>query len=215
MAFWHRAHPSWQVLLPASYTRIKPCFTAGKRIGVGNCHATCGHQRKGILTSIVYAWWCIFTKMALQSLRRLLLSNSPQELSSSLPDSHAPSTSKRYVPSYHCIISKSLLCFICDPSQPICERWSRSDHVYGRRGFAANHELSLTSLNDVVAHVRQRLARFFPPSPPTQSRDTEIYFFTCSDIGILSRNNYSLSHLIQIMRLAMSAAVICRILSWF
>jgi hypothetical protein len=38
----------------ASHTRINSCFTAGKRIGVQNCHATCGHGKMSIFTSIVY-----------------------------------------------------------------------------------------------------------------------------------------------------------------
>jgi hypothetical protein len=38
----------------SSFSRINPCFTAGKRIGVWNCHATYGHQKTTIFTTIVY-----------------------------------------------------------------------------------------------------------------------------------------------------------------
>ncbi len=37
----------------ASYSWVNPCFTAGKRIVVWNCHTTCGHQRTTIFTSIL------------------------------------------------------------------------------------------------------------------------------------------------------------------
>ncbi len=37
-----------------SYSRINPCFTAGKRTGVVNCHATLGHRKTTIYISIVY-----------------------------------------------------------------------------------------------------------------------------------------------------------------
>ncbi len=38
----------------ASYSRINPCFTAGKRMGVWNCQATSGHQKTTIFTPIAY-----------------------------------------------------------------------------------------------------------------------------------------------------------------
>ncbi len=40
---------------PASYSRIKPCFTAGKRIGVWNCHAACRRRKTTVFTTIVNA----------------------------------------------------------------------------------------------------------------------------------------------------------------
>ncbi len=41
----------------ASYPRINPCFTAWKQLGVWNCHATCGHRKTTICTSIVHAFY--------------------------------------------------------------------------------------------------------------------------------------------------------------
>ncbi len=38
----------------ASYSGIKPRSTAGKRIGVWNCHATCERRKTTTFTSIVY-----------------------------------------------------------------------------------------------------------------------------------------------------------------
>ncbi len=53
MAFWHRAH-SVECFFSTSYSRISPCFTAGQRIGVWNCHATFRHRKTTIFTPIVY-----------------------------------------------------------------------------------------------------------------------------------------------------------------
>jgi hypothetical protein len=33
---------------------INPCFTAGNKLGVGNCHAAWQHQKTTVCTSIVY-----------------------------------------------------------------------------------------------------------------------------------------------------------------
>jgi hypothetical protein len=44
----------------ASYCRINPCCTAGRRIGVRNCHATRGHRKTTVFTSIVYGSECVF-----------------------------------------------------------------------------------------------------------------------------------------------------------
>ncbi len=57
---WNRYH-QWlsdielnqTVLFSTSYSRNNTWFTNGKRIGVWNCHATCGHRKTNILTSIV------------------------------------------------------------------------------------------------------------------------------------------------------------------
>jgi hypothetical protein len=59
MAFWHWAHSDKCILAshPRSITPVSLpdwCFTAGKQIGVRNCHATCGHWDTAIFTSIVY-----------------------------------------------------------------------------------------------------------------------------------------------------------------
>ncbi len=43
------------VFFSASYSRIKPCFIAGKRIGVWNFHAIQhGHRKTAIFTSIAF-----------------------------------------------------------------------------------------------------------------------------------------------------------------
>ncbi len=55
MTFWHWAQ-SDKDLFPAFRSRIIPCFTAGKRIGVWNCHATRGHRKAVICTSRVCGW---------------------------------------------------------------------------------------------------------------------------------------------------------------
>jgi hypothetical protein len=39
-----------------SYSWINPCLTAGKRTGVWNCHATCGHRKKNIHLHIYSRW---------------------------------------------------------------------------------------------------------------------------------------------------------------
>ncbi len=38
----------------ASYFRMNSCSPAGKRIGVGDCHANCWHRKTTIFTSILY-----------------------------------------------------------------------------------------------------------------------------------------------------------------
>jgi hypothetical protein len=43
------------VLFSAFNSRNNSCFTAGKRFGVGNFHATCGYLKTNVFTSIVYA----------------------------------------------------------------------------------------------------------------------------------------------------------------
>ncbi len=60
-SFWNRFH-QWlsdielnQIsVFSASYPRINPCFTAGKQIRVRNWHATRGHRKTTIFTSIVH-----------------------------------------------------------------------------------------------------------------------------------------------------------------
>jgi hypothetical protein len=60
-SLWNRYH-QWlsdieliQIsVFSASYSRINPCFTAGKRIGVWNCHATSRHRKTSIFSSIVF-----------------------------------------------------------------------------------------------------------------------------------------------------------------
>ncbi len=42
------------MLLSASYSKSNPGFTAGTRIGVSNCHATCGQRNTTTFTSLVY-----------------------------------------------------------------------------------------------------------------------------------------------------------------
>jgi hypothetical protein len=44
------------VLFSASYSKINPCFTAGKRIGVWNCHATGGQRKTIIFASSAYGF---------------------------------------------------------------------------------------------------------------------------------------------------------------
>ncbi len=41
------------MFFPAPYSKINPCFTAGKQTGVRDCHATRGRWRRTISTSIV------------------------------------------------------------------------------------------------------------------------------------------------------------------
>ncbi len=49
-----------EVLSSAFYSRINPSFTAGKRIGVWNCHETRIHRKTDhIFTSVVYALNCV------------------------------------------------------------------------------------------------------------------------------------------------------------
>jgi hypothetical protein len=42
------------LLFSASYPKLKHCLTAGKEIGISNCHATRGHRKLANFTSIVY-----------------------------------------------------------------------------------------------------------------------------------------------------------------
>jgi hypothetical protein len=59
MAFWHWAH-SDKCFFSASYFRINASsITAGKRIVVWYCHATCQHRKPPIFISIVYDFFYI------------------------------------------------------------------------------------------------------------------------------------------------------------
>jgi hypothetical protein len=61
-SFWSRYH-QWLPDIEAnlinpfsnSYSTINSCFTAGKRTGIWNCHATCTHWKTTISTYVVYA----------------------------------------------------------------------------------------------------------------------------------------------------------------
>ncbi len=53
----------------ASFSRINPCFTAGKWIGVSDCHATRGHRKTTIFTSIVYGF-IVYVWLGLTTLLR-------------------------------------------------------------------------------------------------------------------------------------------------
>jgi hypothetical protein len=54
MAFWHRAHSDECCISLILIPEFNSCFPAdGKQIRVWNCHATHGHQRTAIFTSIV------------------------------------------------------------------------------------------------------------------------------------------------------------------
>jgi hypothetical protein len=54
---------SFSALFSASYSTINQCFTAGKRFGVRNYHATCAHRKTTILTCIVYGFsWLLSAK---------------------------------------------------------------------------------------------------------------------------------------------------------
>jgi hypothetical protein len=44
------------VLASAFHSKINPCVTTRKRIGVWNCHATSGHRKTTVFTSVVYGF---------------------------------------------------------------------------------------------------------------------------------------------------------------
>ncbi len=54
MGFWHQAQSDKYFFFSASDSRINPCFTAGKPIGVWNRHAIRRHRNTTIFTTAVY-----------------------------------------------------------------------------------------------------------------------------------------------------------------
>jgi hypothetical protein len=55
LALWHQDISDTYIFC-FYYSRVNACPRAGKRVGIGDCHASRAHQKTIIFTSIVYAF---------------------------------------------------------------------------------------------------------------------------------------------------------------